>query len=255
MPPPAIFFGHGSPMNCLGGAYADEWTSFGKTIEKPRAILMISAHWETDGAAVTAMDAPRTIHDFSGFPAPLYDIRYPARGDRALAQRVAELLAPDRVAMDQDWGLDHGAWGPLMFVFPDADAPVVQLSLDVRLSGAQHYARAQKLAPLRDEGVMIVGSGDIVHNLRLMSRTGEAAPLDWAQRFHDDVKARVTAGDHAALVAYEQLGADAGLSIPTPEHYLPLLYVLAQQRAGERAAFFTDGIDLGSVSMLGVKIS
>lgn len=247
---PAIFFGHGSPMNALGGPYAEAWRAL--DLPKPRALLMVSAHWETEGVAATAMEAPRTIHDFYGFPEPLYAMRYAAPGAPALAARVAELLAPDVVMQDHSWGLDHGAWSVLMHAFPDADVPVVQLSLDVRRSAQEHFALAQKLAPLRDEGVLIAGSGDVVHNLRLMTRTPDAAPLAWATRWHDAAKAAIVAGDVEALIAPR--GEDAALSIPTAEHYLPLLYVLAQRTAHDRVSFFTDAIDLGSISMLGVRL-
>ena len=251
---PALFFGHGSPMNALGGPYAEAWRALAATLQKPRAVLMVSAHWETEDTAVTAMGAPRTIHDFYGFPQPLYEQRYPASGDPALALRVAALLAPARVGLDQEWGLDHGTWSVLAHVFPNADVPVLQLSLDRRLDGAAHYALARKLRPLRDEGVLIAGSGDVVHNLSLMRRTPDAAPYDWAERFHDEVKRRIKAGDHAGLADFAGLGPDAALSIPTPEHFLPLLYVLAQQDGrSEPPSFFTDSLDLGAISMLGVR--
>lgn len=252
MKTPAIFFGHGSPMNALGGPYAEAWRAL--ALEKPRAILMVSAHWETDGPAVTVGAAPRTIHDFTGFPPALYAIRYPAPGEAWLAERVAGLLAPAPVVADPSWGLDHGTWSVLMHVFPDADVPIVQLGLDTRRPAQWHYDLARRLAPLREENVLIAGSGDIVHNLRHMQRAPAAAPHDWAARFHERAKRAVAAGDHGDLIAAAAEGGDAALAIPTPEHYLPLLYVLAQQAPGEAVAFFNDSIDLAAISMLGVRI-
>lgn len=215
---------------------------------------MVSAHWETQGAAATAMEAPRTIHDFTGFPQPLYDIRYPAPGDAALVARVEELIAPAPLTRDDAWGLDHGTWSVLMHTFPNADIPIVQLSLDRTLSADQHIALARRLAPLRDEGVLIAGSGDIVHNLRLALRTPNAPPLDWAMRFNERVKDAIARDDLSALSQFAPDDADAARSIPTAEHYLPLLYVLAQRAPGEAARFFTDAIDMGAISMTGVRI-
>src|SRR5579863_8653451 len=216
---PVIFFGHGSPMNALGGRYADVWRAMGAASPKPRAILMISAHWYVDGSAVTAMAAPRTIHDFSGFPEDLYRIRYPAPGDRALAARVAELIAPEPVAFDEDWGLDHGTWSVLIHVYPKADIPVVQLSIDRRQPPSFHYDIGRRLAPLRDEGVLIAGSGDVVHNLRAARLGGGVTPHDWAVRFDNFVCRTLEHGPRETLVDYPALGQDAMLSIPTPDHY------------------------------------
>jgi 4,5-DOPA dioxygenase extradiol len=249
---PLLFFGHGSPMNALGGRFAQDWRALGENTPKPRAMLMVSAHWYIKETAATAMPDPQTIHDFSGFPPELYQMQYPAPGAPWLAERVAQLLAPTPVRQDGDWGLDHGAWSVLAHVWPDADVPIVQLSIDRTRAPAFHYELGRMLAPLRDEGVLIAGSGDVVHNLRLMRRDG-VAPFDWAQRFHDRVKTAIANEDHAPLINYEALGEDAALSIPTPEHYLPLLYVLGARAPGETASFFTDALDLGSVSMLGVR--
>jgi 4,5-DOPA dioxygenase extradiol len=251
--PPAIFFGHGSPMNALGGPYAPTWAALAAAFPKPRAILMLSAHWYVPELAVTAMPRPRTIHDFGGFPRPLHEVSYPAPGAPWLAERVAQLLGPDTpVRRDHDWGLDHGTWSVLVHAYPDADIPVVQLSIDRRLTAAQHYALGRKLAALRDEGVLIAGSGDVVHNLRLMRRDGDNTPYDWAVTFSDEVKAAVRSGDHAPLIAWETLGEAAHLSVPTDEHWLPLMYVLAAQRPDDSVTLFNDVIDMGSVSMLGV---
>ncbi|MDB5804145.1 MAG: hypothetical protein JWN73_1467 [Betaproteobacteria bacterium] len=248
---PVAFFGHGSPMNTLeSNRHTDAWRALGVTLPKPRAILMVSAHWYTEGTAVTAMDKPATIHDFFGFPQALFDVRYPAPGDPALAARVRDMLAPAEIGMDQEWGLDHGAWSVLAHVYPQADIPVVQLSINARQPAAWHYDLGKRLAPLRDEGVLILGSGDVVHNLRVMRRGADAAPYEWAERFNQQARACIEAGEHAPLIAYEALGEDARLSIPTPEHYLPLLYVLGAQAPDDQVSFVTDGIELGSISML-----
>ena len=252
---PVAFFGHGSPMNTLeSNRHTEAWRALGQSLPRPRAILAISAHWYIEGAAVTAMEKPPTIHDFFGFPQALFDVSYPAPGDPALAARVRELLAPIDVQMDQSWGLDHGTWSVLAHVYPQADIPVVQLSIDATRPAAWHYELGKRLAPLRDEGVLIVGSGDVVHNLRVI-RWGAGAPHDWATRFNDLARGCIERGEHAPLVNYESLGADAQASIPTPEHYLPLLYVLGAQSAGDQVSFPTDGIELGSISMLTCVIS
>lgn len=252
---PVVFFGHGSPMNALApNRYADAWRALGARIPRPRAILSVSAHWYTRGSAVTAMARPRTIHDFYGFPPPLYELSYPAPGDPALAARVRALAAPAEVQPDSGWGLDHGTWQVLLHAFPGADVPVVQLSIDGTQPGSYHYALGRRLAPLRDEGVLVIGSGNVVHNLALMRRDPAAGPYDWAARFEERVRALIAARAHAALVDYETLGEDARRSIPTPEHYLPLLYCLALQDEREEVAFPVDGIELGSVSMLAAVI-
>jgi 4,5-DOPA dioxygenase extradiol len=250
---PAVFFGHGNPMNALGGPFAEAWAELGQAFPKPKAVLMVSAHWFVDHTAVTAMAQPRTIHDFYGFPKPLYDVRYPATGDPWLVDRVTDLLKDIvPVRADHDWGLDHGTWSVLAHVFPAADVPVVQLAIDATQPPAFHYGVGRKLAELRDEGVMVAGSGDVVHNLRAARLAGGVPPYDWAVRFNDQVKAAIATGDHASLLAGAALSQDAALSIPTDEHWLPLLYVLGAVRPDERPSFFTDVIDAGSVSMLGV---
>ncbi|MBL8549277.1 MAG: 4,5-DOPA dioxygenase extradiol [Hyphomonadaceae bacterium] len=247
MKQPAVFFGHGTPTNALGGPYADEWRALGASLPRPKAILCVSAHWYVPALAVTATQAPRTIHDFYGFPPELYQIFYPAPGAPWLAERVSALTG---AALDEAWGLDHGSWSVLKHVFPEADVPVIQLSIDTRADAPTHVELGRKLAVLRAEGVMIMGSGDVVHNLRAMRREG-GPPFDWAQRFHDRVKSALEAHDDAFLAAPQ--GEDAALSIPTPEHYLPLLYVLGARGENEAPHFFTDRIDLASVSMLGVR--
>jgi 4,5-DOPA dioxygenase extradiol len=252
---PVVFFGHGSPMNAIEpNRYAEAWRRMGAALPKPRAILSVSAHWYTRGTGVTAMEQPRTIHDFYGFPKPLYEVQYPAPGDPALARRVRELAAPVDAQLDRSWGLDHGTWQVLLHAFPRADIPVVQLGIDGRQAPSFHYDLGKRLAPLRDEGVLIVGSGNVVHNLGVMRRNGEVPPYDWAVRFSDRVRSLVAARDHAPLIDYGSLGEDARLSIPTPDHYLPLLYCIALQDEGERVEFPVDGIDIGSISMLSVVI-
>jgi 4,5-DOPA dioxygenase extradiol len=248
---PVIFFGHGSPMNTLArNRYTEAWRKLGASVPKPKAILAVSAHWFTRGTAVTAMAKPRTIHDFGGFPQALFDVQYPAPGDPGLAARVRELLAPVAVQLDQSWGLDHGTWSVLAHAFPDAGIPVVQLSMDGTKPAQYHYDIGKHLAPLREEGVLVVGSGNVVHNLMLMRR-GEGVPaFDWAQRFNDKVRAALASANHLALIEFERLGEDARLSVPTPEHYLPLLYIAALQAEGETMDFAVDGYEGGSLSML-----
>ena len=244
---PVLFVGHGSPMNAIqDNPWSRAWRALGQRLPRPRAILCVSAHWETMGAQVTGAIAPPTIHDFYGFPQPLFDVRYPAPGDPVLAARIAGLLGDD-AGIDPARGLDHGAWSVLLLMFPEADIPVLQLGLDTRQPGAWHYALAQRLAPLRDEGVLVMGSGDIVHNLRLFD-FGNPQPLPWALRFRDRVNALIRARDHAALANWHALGADAALATPTPEHYLPLLYALALQRDDDRIECFNDDVT-GSISM------
>ena len=247
---PAIFFGHGSPMNALGGPFADAWRALGEAVGKPKGVVMVSAHWETKGLGVTAQDRPETIHDFGGFPDELHAMQYPAPGSPALAGRVAELTGARQTTQ---WGLDHGTWSVLAHVWPEADVPIVQLSLDRRLTTRQHHELARRLAPLRDEGVIIAGSGDFVHNLRAWKRQG-GEPYDWATHFNEAVKAALVRGDDEALVDWVGLAEDAQLSVPTDEHYLPLLYVAAQRLPGDDVSFFNDVIDGGSISMTGVRI-
>ncbi len=248
---PAVFVGHGSPMNAIqDNAYRRAWTKLGEELPRPKSILCVSAHWESRGVAVTAMDKPRTIHDFGGFPQALFDVRYDAPGSPALAQRVAKLV-PDLI-LDEEWGLDHGSWSVLVAMYPKADIPVVQLSLDTSQVGAFHLELAKKLAPLRDEGVLILGSGNIVHNLPLFSFRHKAAH-DWAARFDAKAKELIKKGDHDALADYESLGPDAMLSTPTPEHYFPLLYALGAKRKGETVRFFNEEVET-AISMTSVVV-
>lgn len=253
---PVIFFGHGNPMNALSrNVYTDGWASIGKSIPRPRAVLAVSAHWYIPVCAVTANRIPRTIHDFGGFPRELYQFEYPAPGNPELARRVQELLASVPIELDERWGLDHGTWVVLAHVFPGADIPVVQLSINERQPPSFHYELGKRLAPLREEGVLVVGSGNIVHNLHAYAwGQRETTPFDWGVRFEKHVREALVRGDDAAVVAYESFGRDATLSVPTPEHYLPLLYVLGLRKEKEQVSFPVRGVDGGSVSMLAVQI-
>lgn len=253
---PAIFFGHGNPMNALlKNAFTNGWARVADSIPRPGAVLAISAHWYAPFTAVTISRAPRTIHDFGGFARELYEVEYPAPGSLELARRVQELLAPVPVAGDEQWGLDHGTWSVLCHLFPEADVPVVQLSIDETRPPEFHYEIGKRLAPLRDEGVLIMGSGNLVHNLHTYAwgrHLTEA--FDWAVRFEKRARELLLSDDHRPLINYEALGRDAMLSIPTPEHYLPLLYVIGLRREGEKISFPVEGVDGGSVSMLTVRV-
>ena len=252
---PTIFFGHGNPLNAIQqNAYTAGWAEIGQTLGKPKAVLCVSAHWYIPETAVTAMPQPRTIHDFGGFPRELYEVQYPASGSPALAQRVRDLLMPIRVGMDQRWGLDHGTWSVLCHVFPHADIPILQLSIDETQPPEFHYQMGQRLAPLRDEGVLVIGSGNLVHNLHTYAwGRHDVEPFDWAVRFETRARKLIMNGDFAPLVDYESLGRDALLSVPTLDHYLPLLYVLGAAQPDESITFPVEGFDGGSVSMLSVK--
>ena len=253
---PAIFFGHGNPMNALAeNPYTAGWRSLGVETPRPRAILSISAHWFVPGTGATVSTAPRTIHDFGGFPRELYQVQYPAPGDPDLARRVQMLLQPLPVQLDNSWGLDHGTWSVLRHVYPRADVPVVQLSIDAGKPAAFHFDVGRKLAPLREEGVLIVGSGNLVHNLHAYAWGKHAPdPYDWAIRFEARARGLILAGDTKPLVDYETLGREAMLSIPTPDHYLPLLYVLGARQSGDAITFPVEGVDGGSISMLSVQV-
>jgi len=247
---PVVFFGHGSPTNVLEDNPATEgWRKIAAAVPTPSAILCISAHWCTRGSAVTGMQTPRTIHDFGrSLPAPLFDCQYPAPGSPELAARTAKLLAPTKTTIDQSWGLDHGTWAVLAKGWPEANIPVVQLSLDVALSDRQHFDLASRLIPLRDEGILIVGSGNIVHNLGVMQWDEAATPYDWAIRFNDYIKDCVVRDDMDRLFAYPDSGDDARHSIPGPDHFWPLLYALGA-RDGDPVTFHTDFIQYKSLSM------
>lgn len=251
---PAVFYAHGSPMNALEeNAYTRVWQSFATRFARPKAILVVSAHWTTRGTGITAMAHPKTIHDFGGFPQALFDVQYPAPGDPALAAEIAAMLQPLPVHLDQDWGLDHGTWSVLIKTYPAADIPVLQLSLDMTQAPAYHFALGQKLAKLREQGIMLVGSGNVVHNLRRMDF--QSAGFDWALRFNAHMRAAIVSGDFAQVVNYQAFGQDAVLSVPTSEHFLPLLYVLGAKQEGDTVEIAADGIELGSISMMTVVIA
>ena len=253
---PAIFFGHGNPMNAITqNAYTKAWSEIGRALQTPKAILCISAHWYIPDVAVTAMAQPRTIHDFGGFPKELFEIRYPAPGSPELAGRVNQLLGGSIMLDEDQWGFDHGTWSVLVHVFPRADVPVVQLSINEAKPAVFHYELAKNLTMLRDEGVLVVGSGNIVHNLHAYAwgRHG-FEPFDWALRFEETARELMSAGDHQPLIEYEKFGKDALLSAPTPDHFLPLLYILALKRPGDEVTFPVSGFDGGSISMTSVRI-
>jgi 4,5-DOPA dioxygenase extradiol len=253
---PAIFLGHGNPMNALEtNVYTERWTQIGLALPRPKAILAISAHWFVPGTGVTISTAPRTIHDFGGFPPELYQVQYPAPGDPELARRVQSLLTPLDVALDDAWGLDHGTWSVLCHAYPQADIPIVQLSIDSSRPAAFHFEIGKKLASLRQEGILIVGSGNLVHNLRNYAWGSESAdPYDWAVKFETEARQRILAAETQSLVDYTALGPESRLAIPTPDHYLPLLYVLGTRQEREVVQFPVEGMEGGSISMLAVQI-
>ena len=252
---PTIFFGHGSPIIAMKqNAVTRTWRALMDDMPRPRAILCISAHWMRHGIGVTAQAAPPTIHDFGGFPREMHEFQYPAPGDSALVSRVTELLSPDVVAATDDWGFDHGAWTVLMKALPDADVPVIQLGLDVARTPAEHFALGRRLRPLRDEGVLIMGSGNIVHNLRDVIRQDGTPPHAYAAQFNRDIKAAIVANDSQAVIDYRNFGMDAARSVPTPDHFWPLLYVLGARYDDDEAGFATEFIDYGSIDMTTVVL-
>jgi len=250
---PAMFVGHGSPTNAIyNNDFSQAWAEVGESISRPKAILCISAHWGTDGTRVTAMKQPKTIHDFFGFPQALYEMQYPAEGLPELARLTEQTIRKTHVEMDFDWGLDHGAWSVLCRMFPNADIPVVQLSLDLNKEPEFHYELGMELKTLRNKGVLIIGSGNIVHNLMTMSWKDTA--YDWALEFDEKMKQFILSGDHGSITNYKKLGKAASLSVPTNEHFLPLLYILALQDKEDKISFFAEKVTLGSISMRSVKI-
>ena len=255
-PLPALFVGHGNPMNALSdNAYTAAWRKIGDSLPRPKAVLSISAHWYVPFTGVTVNDAPRTIHDFGGFPKELFQVQYPAPGAPMLARRIQELLAPLDVKPDGSWGLDHGTWSVLCHVYPGADIPVIQLSIDETKPAAFHYDIGKKLSALRDEGVLIFGSGNLVHNLHTYAWGRHVPePYDWASRFESKVKDLIRANNCEPLANYETLGPDAELAVPTPEHYLPLLYVLGARRGEDAVTYPVEGVDGGSISMLALQL-
>lgn len=254
---PALFVGHGNPMNALlNNPYTQQWAPLGIAIPRPKAILSVSAHWYIEDAAVTVSTSPRTIHDFGGFPRELYEVQYPAPGDPDLAARVQKLLAPLPVRRDERWGLDHGTWSVLCHVYPQADVPVVQLSIDETQPPSFHYEIGKRLAQLREENVLILGSGNLVHNLHAYAWGRHVRePYDWAISFEKRVRELLLAGNDKPLVAYEsQLGSEAELAVPTPDHYLPLLYIAGARTVSDPVTFPVEGVDGGSVSMFAMRI-
>ncbi|PCI49689.1 MAG: 4,5-DOPA dioxygenase extradiol [Alphaproteobacteria bacterium] len=253
---PVVFFGHGSPTNILeDNVTTKTWARIARSMPRPKAILCISAHWCTNGIEVTAMDTPRTIHDFGrGLPAALFDKEYPAPGNPALAQHVQDLLDPLQVKLDHEWGLDHATWAVLIKAFPKADIPVVQLSMDMRKSSEWHYNIGQKLRQLRDEGVLIIGSGNVVHNLHQMDWSETAKPHAWATRFDNLVKECVIKDQPERLFDLDALGQDGALSVPTLDHFWPLFYVLGARHDDDRATFDPNFIQYKSLSMMTIVL-
>ncbi|MCX2432038.1 MULTISPECIES: 4,5-DOPA dioxygenase extradiol [unclassified Pedobacter] len=253
---PTLFIGHGSPMNGIEhNEYSESWTNLAKNIPVPKAVLVVSAHWYTHGTFVTAMDFPSTIHDFGGFPQALFDVQYPAPGDPGLALEIPTLVHSTHVALDHDWGLDHGTWTIVRHMYPDANIPVLQLSIDYTKSPAQHYEIAKEIYSLRKKGVLIIGSGNMVHNLRMLNWDMiNGGGYDWANEMNDKFKNLIAHGDHKPLINYRSLGTDAMLAIPTPEHYLPLIYTLGLKNDKEDLSFFNDKAVGGSLTMTSVLV-
>lgn len=257
VPMPVLFIGHGSPMNGIeDNVFSEQWQKLGREIPRPKAVLCISAHWLTNGTHVTAMPNPRTIHDFGGFPQALFDVQYPAPGSPELAAETAALIHKTQVGLNHDWGLDHGTWSVVRRMYPEADVPVLQLSIDFGRPAAYHYELAKELKALRKKGVLIIGSGNMVHNLCMvawdkMNEPGYA--YDWAVEMNETFKKLIADKNHPALVDYEKLGSAAKLAIPTPDHYYPLIYTLALPDEKEAPQFFNDRYVAGSLTMTSVK--
>lgn len=255
---PVLFIGHGSPMNGIeDNEFSRTWAKFGKEIPKPKAVLVISAHWLTNGTHVTAMENPQTIHDFGGFPQALFEVQYPAKGSPELAQATSDLITSTTVGLDHDWGLDHGTWTVVRHMYPNADIPVLQLSIDYNKPAQYHYDLAKQLASLRKKGVLIIGSGNMVHNLRMVAWDKLQEPefgYDWAIEMNTLFKDKIGNNDFKALIDYEKLGSAAKLAIPTPDHYYPLLYNIALRESSDDVNFFNDKPVGGSLTMTSVKI-
>ena len=256
---PVLFVGHGSPMNAVEeNEFVQGWRIIAKTLPHPQAILCISAHWETRGTFTTVMEKPRTIHDFGGFPQKLFEVQYPAPGSPELAKDARDLVKKKEVGLDEKWGLDHGCWSVLSRMFPDADIPVVQMSLDYSQPAQYHYTLAKELLPLRKKGILIVGSGNMVHNLGMVDWNRMNEPgfgYDWALEANEKMKKFILADDHQSLINYRSQGKEFDLAIPTPEHYLPLLYVLALKNENENIGLFNDKAVMGSLTMTSLKIN
>jgi len=256
---PVLFLGHGSPMNAIeDNEFSKNWKELGKTLPKPTAILCISAHWETSGTLVTAMPKPKTIHDFGGFPQVLFDVEYPAPGSPELADETKKVIAKTNVGLDEQWGLDHGCWSVVKHLYPNADIPVIQMSLDYMQAPQYHYELAKELAALRKKGVLIIGSGNIVHNLGLVAWNKMKEPeygYDWAIEANEKMKKYILANDHQSLINYKSQGKAFDLAIPSPDHFLPLLYILALKDENEKIDLFNDKALMGSITMTSLKIS
>lgn len=255
---PVLFLGHGNPMNAIeNNIFTQGFESIAKNLVKPKAILCISAHWETKGTHVTAMEQPKTIHDFGGFPQALFDVQYPAPGSPILANEIKKTITSTNIGLDDNWGLDHGCWSVIKFLFPNADVPVVQMSIDYTQPASYHYALGKELSALRRKGVLIVGSGNTVHNLQLaswenMMTLGYA--FDWALTANEKIKKMILNGDHQSLINFNKQGREFQLAVPTPEHFIPLLYTLGLQEKDEQSTIFNDVLVAGSLNMMSVKI-
>lgn len=255
---PALFIGHGSPMNGIeDNEFSRNWAKMGQEIPKPKAVLVISAHWLTRGTHITAMEEPRTIHDFGGFPQALFEVQYPAKGSPELAEETSKIITSTNAMLDHDWGLDHGTWTVVKHMYPDADIPVVQLSIDYGKPPEYHYQIAKEIASLRKKGVLIIGSGNMVHNLRMVAWDKLREPeygYDWAIEMNTIFKQKIAEGNHKDLIDYQNLNKAATLAIPTPDHYYPLLYTLGLQDSKDDISFFNDKLVGGSLNMTSVKI-
>jgi 4,5-DOPA dioxygenase extradiol len=252
---PLLFVGHGNPMNAIeNNEYSNTWKKLGTTLPTPRAILCISAHWETKGTFVTTMQQPKTIHDFGGFPQALFDVQYPASGNPVLAKEIKNQVKKTDISLDNSWGLDHGCWSVIKPMYPKADVPVIELSLDYTKPAQYHYDLAKELSSLRNKGVLIIGSGNMVHNLGIIDWKNPNGGYDWANEMNETFKKLIETHRHQDLINYSSLGKAATLAIPTPEHYLPLLYILSLQEGNEQVSFFNDKTTMGSLSMTSVMI-
>ena len=252
---PVLFVGHGSPMNAIEqNEFTENWQALSLSLPKPAAVLCISAHWETKGTFVTAMEKPQTIHDFGGFIQALFDVQYPAPGSPELAAKTKAIVSESNIGLDEKWGLDHGTWSVMKRFYPDADVPVIQMSLDYYQNPQYHYDLAKELASLRNKGVLIIGSGNMVHNLRMLEWNKPDKGSDWAIEANAIFKKLIVDNDHKQLIDYQNLGRAVQLAVPTPEHYLPLLYALALKTENEEITFFNDKPVMGSLSMTSVMI-
>lgn len=255
---PALFIGHGSPMNGIeDNEFSSRWRRMAEKIPTPRAVLVVSAHWMSRGTRITAMDFPKTIHDFGGFPQELFNVQYPAPGSPEIAMEARTLIKTIPIEEDHDWGLDHGTWTVVRHMYPNADIPVLQLSIDINKSPQSHFELGKELRKLRKKGILIIGSGNMVHNLRMLAWEKINDPgfgFDWALHINETFKKKISEGNFEPLINFEKLGKEANLAIPTPEHYIPLLYILGIKDETEELAFFNDKAVGGSLTMTSVKI-